>query len=190
MADSTIDSENIKLKSNWPNGYSLSHQQTPPLDGFTGSEHHNVATAKFPLGTMIRVYNRSADAGVDGWSTFIYGQTKDTIAAAKEVCQPALAGSPYAVSSTVASAIQANDLSNLCMVSISAMTDEYYGWFYCDGVVPEAYVSALGGNYPTDGNLIIGVFGVGAGAGANGVFEPADGTGLAGYCGYSDAADA
>jgi hypothetical protein len=40
--------------------------------------------------------------------------------------------------------------------TLSLMTDDYYGWFWCGGVVPEWSVSDMGGNFNTNGVLEIG----------------------------------
>ena len=150
MAAGTIDSELFFLSSKWPQGQSKSFHYTKPTDGFTSSDHHNVETAAFDVGTQILVRNHNTEAGIDGNSMFIYLQAADAIAAAKEICVPAHATIPTKVSSTKASALQANDVSGTVAISISAMTDEYFGWFWCDGVCPEEYVSALGGTYICD----------------------------------------
>jgi len=43
--------------------------------------------------------------------------------------------------------------SLLAAVALSAMTNERWGWFWCGGICPESFVSGLGGNYETDGDI-------------------------------------
>lgn len=167
MADSTIATESVILINNWPNGEIPSLFNTQPRDGFAGAETHNVATAAYQVGSMIRHWNDGTGDGVEGWCTFMYGQNKTTaIAAALEVCQPADAAAPYAVSSTKANALIANDISGLGAVSIAAMTAAYYGWFWVEGVSPTGLdgLSAMDGDLPTDSAVIIGQACIGAGA--------------------------
>jgi hypothetical protein len=32
-------------------------------------------------------------------------------------------------------------------IALSAMTEDYFGWFWCGGLCPEFWVPALGGNF-------------------------------------------
>ena len=152
-ADSTIDSELFTLQDNWPN--TSGPCEDAPTDGFTGADSHNVVSPKYTVGQKVQVFNKSTSAGKDGYSTFIYlrfGTAGGTTMAAKQFCAPE--------SATVWSTVT-NDpdttvgLSNgLCAVGLSAMTTNYYGWFWCGGVCPEAFVSGLAGNYATNGTII------------------------------------
>jgi len=174
--DSTVAVESVVLLDTWPAGPTKSFDGGVPLDGFTGADHHNVASAAFQVGMKAQVYNPgTTNPGVAGYSTFIYLQTKDAVTAALELCQPASTTDIHAVSSTLASAIIANDISPLMAVSLSAMTDEYFGWFWCAGVAPVDFVAALGtvGDIATDGAVIIGLCTLGAGvSGDLGKLEP------------------
>lgn len=159
MADENVDSEYLMLFDNWP------QDPTPilqaPTGGFTGSTVHNTAAALHRLGEKALVRNHASVAGLDGWCTFIYLQLSNTggpTPAAKQWVVPTAAASgPYVVT---------ND-PDVCLVStgclltaclISPMTDQRFGWFWCGGVVPEEYVSGMGGDYDTDGNLAVGPF--------------------------------
>jgi len=154
MADATIDSELIRLEcGQWgPARYALL-----PQDGFTGALHHNVAAAAYPLGTVLAVWNDGAAAGVSGLSEFVYLQIETTGApthAVKQVVTQDVAGTPMKVTNDPDSAVGISGMP--CAVSISAMTDAYYGWFWCGGVCPEEFVSALGGTYATDDSVTAG----------------------------------
>jgi len=173
MADKTIPAEAVILINNWPDGVIPALVANSPDDGFTGSAHHNVSAAKYKVGTMAKVYNiGSTGTSVHGWATLMYAQTKDAIAAAYELCSPASTTDIYAVSSTLTSAIIADDISMMCATSISAMTDEYYGWFLVGGVCPGDWITALAtGDFPTSNDVIIGQAVCGAGAGTKHTLE-------------------
>ena len=156
MADSTLDSELLYLINPWgpPN--------TEPslLDDIIGAQHHNVETAFFPVGSVVNLWNDSGDAGKDGWSQFVYLQIELTGAptsAAKQVVVPDSATVWYTVTNDPDGCI-ANSGTGDCLfgVTLSVMTDGYYGWFWCGGVCPEARVSDLAGNHATEGNVVAG----------------------------------
>ena len=134
--------------------------QDTPEDGFTGSGHHNVATAVFDVGTKIQVYNTGVSAGVAGWSALIYGKlaTQDStnILAARHFCAlDSTSPTPYEFTNEAANYIGAG--VSPAVVGLSAMTSLYFGWFWCGGVCPEEFVSALGGDYYTLGDVAIGL---------------------------------
>lgn len=134
MADSTILAKYIVLQDTIQG--SVNPNLPQPVGGFTGSEHHNVATEKYPVGTKIQVYDETAK----GYSTFVYlknGTASSLAIAAGQVMIPAGATQ----NSAYATYIYTNDpddgvLGGNCAVALSAMTDDYYGWFWCDGVAP------------------------------------------------------
>ena len=157
MADSTLDSELFTLYDNWPGRPDPGLSQDPPRDGFDGADHHNVAAAVFQVGGKIQVYNRG-DTGKAGFSTFIYLQvgTQDatTVLAAKSIVAPDSSTSWYKVSNDPARAIVLP--TGMAAVALGAMTNAYYGWFWCGGVCPEEAISGLGGTYATEGNVVAG----------------------------------
>ncbi len=175
MADKTIPGEHVILINNWPRAYAPSLFNTPPDGGFAGSAHYNVAVAKYQVGIMSVNWNDGLGTGVEGWYTMMYGQNKTTATAAGlEVCQPADAEAPYAISSTVANALIVNDISMMGAISFGVLTAAYYGWFWVEGVAPSgAYglTSIFPGDIPTSNLVIVGQACVGAGAGAKGVLE-------------------
>ena len=175
MADGTIAAESIVLIDNWPGTPIKSLEGGVPLDGFTGSDHHNTEAAQYQIGTKAQVYNKGDYGdGVAGFSTFMYLKNSTTaIAAAMELCQPASATNVYEVSSTHTDAIILNGISPLMAVSISAMTASYYGWFVVGGVTPSDFVNAMDSDYPTDDAVdALGLVTCGEGAGAKSVLEP------------------
>jgi len=124
-----------------------------PKDGFTGAEHHNVATAVYPLGTVIQVYNKTL--GVAGYSQFVYGklETQDAtnVTFARCICTLHTDAVPTDFTNDNA----ADLASNACVIAISAMTVDYFGWFWCGGVCPEDFVSGLGGFYNCDDSVAL-----------------------------------
>jgi len=161
MGDSTLDSELFVLFDRWPGRAERIEADKKPLGGFTGATHHNVGTPQYEAGKKLCVWNDGDTAGIDGMSTFIYlkyaGTGAETLAA-KQVCVPA--------SATVWSEVT-NDPdygsagivtgSALACVALGVMTDTYWGWFWCGGVVPEALIAALGGDFATEGNVVAGM---------------------------------
>jgi len=146
MADGTLDSELFYLLDRLP-GYP-NPLLTTPVGGFTATACHNVATAAYPIGTKIQVYN--VTAGAAGYSTFVYGklaaQDATNILAPRHFCTTfATTPVPFEFTNEVATYIGA--AVSPAVVALSAMTTARYGWFWCAGVCPEDYVAALGGNY-------------------------------------------
>ena len=152
MADSTIDSELFMLIDNWPGVARRVSPDNLPNGDIISAVHHNVTTAVFPIGDKIVVRNRSAVAGDDGDSTFIYLKglaitEANPACAAKQLCVPSLAGTPYQVTND---SDQCLDVSGCPLVAVllSVMTFTHavtkYGWFWCGGVAPEAMVAAMG----------------------------------------------
>jgi len=151
MADKTIDSELFILYDNMPGAPDPTVYNSPPPDGFTGADHHNVATAKYPIGMKIQVYC-DGSVGKEGFAIFQYlrlgTQNPDAALAAKDFCVCDSATVWYEMTNDKAGTA-VNLSSGACAVALSAMTDAYYGWFWVAGVCPEQYVSGLGGNYVT-----------------------------------------
>jgi len=168
MANSVIRTNLVILKDNWPG---VAQIGTRPLGGFTGAQHHNVVEAEvYKLGTKIAWYNAGVTAGSSrqGWSTFIYLKlgTQDTTSAfaALHICAPSActeagaATQPYVVTNDGTTSGSAK--MGLCAVGLSAMTNNYYGWFWCGGVVPYDEVAALAGDLVTDTTVAIGDIGM------------------------------
>jgi hypothetical protein len=147
-----IDSEEIVLFNHW--GAAVSFEE--PKDGFTGSEHHNVAAAAFPVGTVVQVYC-DGSVGKIGYSQFVYlkleMQDATNVLAARMVCALHTDKEITDVTNEVATALA--DAGGFCAVGLSAMTVDYYGWFWCGGVCPEQYVTALGGWYATNDSVAV-----------------------------------
>jgi len=153
MADSVIDDALIVLTDQWP-GAAL-QTAAVPTGGFTGSSHHNVATAVYRLGTKVQVY----DTTNNGWSTFIYlkleSQHATNVLAAKHICALHSDAAMTDVTNDPAADITAQK-GPIC-VGLSAFTDaDYYGWFWCGGVCPVSFVPALEDDYKTTNAVAIG----------------------------------
>ena len=160
--DGTLDSELFLLIDNWT-GPIISDQ--PPVGGFLSPLEHNVAEPVHLLGSKIQIRNRTAIAGDDGFTTFIYlkglGKTgANPTVAAKQFVTVTTTSAPYQVSNDKDQVMQATGCP-LAAVCLSVMTFTQtvirFGWFWCGGVCPEQYVRTLGGNFPTkDGAVITG----------------------------------
>jgi hypothetical protein len=133
MADTTILAKYIVLQDTVQGNVNSNLPQ--PVGGFTGSEHHNVATAKYDVGTKVQVYDETSK----GYSTFVYlknGTAAATIAAGQVMIPAGATQNP-----TYLTYVYTNDpddgiVGGNCAIALSAMTDDYYGWFWCGGVAP------------------------------------------------------
>jgi len=163
MAESTLDSERFVLLDNWPGVARRVHPDHLPGDSIIAAGHHNVTAPVFDVGEKIVVRNRSAVAGTDGDSTFIYlkglGITEaNPTCAVKQLVVPAIVGEPYRVTNDMNQCLD-NTGSLFAAVLLSIMTFTHavikYGWFWCGGVCPEAMVSDLSGNFATEDNVAV-----------------------------------
>lgn len=164
MADATLDSELFVLNDNWPGVARRVHPDRLPNDSIVSALHHDIATAKFDVGEKIVVRNRSAIAGDDGDSTFVYLKflaitEANPTPAAKQIVVPSLAGTPYQVTNDPDQCLMKTGCG-LAAVMLSVMTFTHavarHGWAWCGGVCPEAMVAALAGNYATDDSVAVG----------------------------------
>jgi len=126
--------------------------QSPPTDGFTGADHHDVVTAAFLVGTKVQVYNHSSVAGLDGWSIFMYAKLEEedatNVTAARVLCVAESGGTPYDLTNEVATDL--GPTVSPVAVCLGALTENSFGWYFVGGVVPEEWVSGLGGFYGAD----------------------------------------
>lgn len=139
MADQTIKSIYIVLNDT-VRGYP-SPDQSVPADGFAGATHHNVATPVYPVGTKKYVYIDS----LKGWSGLTYlknGVAPGVAIAAGQVMIPddVTNNSGYLPTQFTADPDEGL-LASAAAIAISAMTDNYYGWFWTDGVCPVGHGS-------------------------------------------------
>ena len=155
MANGVIDSNLIVLYDLWPGVASVVGEL--PTDGIANTTDNNVAAATRRYGEKVTVYN--ATAGVAGYATFVYLQmgTQDaTAAAVKSACVNDSASLWYQLTNDMDSCIAIS--GGLMAYAIGTVTDAYWGFFWCAGVVPEDFVSTIGGNFVTDGTLTPGGF--------------------------------
>ena len=149
---STIDDTEFQLIDLWP-GYPDPRLGTPK-DGFTGSDHHDVTAAAYPVGTKIQVY----DTSNSGYATFIYLQLVDedgtNVLLAKNIVAWDASALSYGVTNEAAGDLLAD--MGPAAISISDVTKARYGWFWCGGVCPVTFVSDLDGDYATDGDVTAG----------------------------------
>jgi hypothetical protein len=157
MADSTMDSLEVILIDNWPGVARLiTHDEIPP-GGFTGALHHNVPAPKYPPGEKLCVWNPST-LGCEGMATMIYLRVGTQVGiAAKTFVTTGSATIVYVVQDSPDAIIGPKDGGALVAVAISAITDAYYGWFWCGGVAPETLCPDLGGTYATDDSVVAGL---------------------------------
>jgi hypothetical protein len=165
MTDSTLDTKLFILYDLWPTRCFL--DSGPRY--FNQDPNHNVATAKYPVGAKVKVRNEGRSTSlIYGESTFIYLKLEmqdatNVLAAKMFVSQHSDAAgggdSIWDATNEVASDLGAT-FGPIAM-GISAMTTDYYGWFWCGGPCPEEYVLSgatysLDGNCGTDGTVAIG----------------------------------
>jgi len=152
----TIDDASFFLQDNWPG--SAPYNAETPIDGFAeaADQHHAQSEEVFPLGIKFQVYN-DGSAGPKGYSTFIYlkvGTQDATAIAAKSFVVPESATNLFQVSNDPSQALYLP--TGLVAVALSAIANGEYGWFWCGGVCPVQYVSALNGNYVQDDTIVAG----------------------------------
>lgn len=115
-----------------------------PYGGIVGATHHNTATAIYPIGTVLQLFNSgtglptgTTTVGSEGWTEFVYGRfDKGAQNAAKGVL-----AMPKVVTEIFDFTPDEDDCGGaaagfLSVVTISVMTDDYYGWFWSGGVCP------------------------------------------------------
>jgi hypothetical protein len=163
MTNSTIDNSKIILFDKFPGVPST--VRGLPVDGFTGADHHNVLTPYYPIGTKIQVY----DVTNKGYATMIYlqyiaGTKAATLAlAAGQFCCPPIAANASSGQAAVNVYYKVTDDASEALVqgpiavALSAMTTTYYGWFWCGGVCPISFVTALDTTFTTNGDLGAGL---------------------------------
>ena len=134
MADSTILAKYIVLQDTVQGEVNPNMPQ--PVGGFIGSSHHNVATPEFDPATKIQVYDETSK----GYATFVYlknGTASATALVAGTIMVPAGASANSALLTYIYTNNKTDSiLGASCVVALSAMTDDYYGWFWCGGVAP------------------------------------------------------
>jgi len=156
MADKTITVQGVILYDRWP-GTPID----PPLtysDMTAATVGHNLAAPMWPVGTKWEIYCKGdpADQGVGynlGWSTFIYlkgaADFSTAVAAAVTVlCVPdetiaAADASTILYTMVCDSDSTTHETMGPVAMCLSAMTNNYYGWFWCGGVCPVEYVPGL-----------------------------------------------
>jgi len=143
MADSTIAVELVKLTSGqWgpcvefnmiPDGGFASTGTTGKSGGF------NSATAIWPVGTTIGVYQDGVTAGVKGVTELTYLQVGTQNAAvaiaAGSVCTQDSATDPNVITNDPDDCLLLE--GGLCAIALGAVADASYAWFWTGGVAPE-----------------------------------------------------
>jgi hypothetical protein len=103
-----------------------------------GYVHHNKsATPYYPKGMKVRYYNET----LEGYGTCIYlkySEGAETLAAGYPVGIDEANDTNYSVTGDQSTIGDGTPLA----IALSAMTDTYWGWFWCGGVCPDFYTSA------------------------------------------------
>ena len=164
MATENLSYAKFILVDNWP-GVPVTVSDIP-TNGFTGSGHHNTSDEVFPIGTKMQVYCDGTD-GTKGYATLVYlkfgAEDSSTDLAAKGIVVQDDAATWFSVTNDPAAAL--NVPTGLAAVAISAMAEGNYGWFWCGGVCPTQYASALAGAFLTDESVVAGPFAAGSDGG-------------------------
>lgn len=152
----TIDSELIFLMNKWGVAPDPAYQDTiPDGDGtWSGANSQNVEVPLYPIGAVIQCYNDGSVAGQSGPYEMIYLRAEEAIAAVKYLCVPGADDDHFSVTDNISNALDATNVK--VGIAVAAMTSQYYGWFWCGGVCPEAIESDMGGDYTTNASLEIG----------------------------------
>lgn len=133
MTAYNVLSYKLTLFDNWPGtiDYNLPEADVNG-NHFTNAAHHNVATAKFPIGKKIGYFDNTCQ----GESILIYlrnqADTHATASALGQVGTHLVGGTWYDVSNAGDEMLP----NNPPVVYLSLMTDAYFGWFWCGGVCP------------------------------------------------------
>lgn len=134
MADSTIKSIYLVLEDKMPGD--VNFNTGIPVDGFAGASHHNVASPAFPVGQKRQVYIDS----LKGNSVLVYLQNgvapSVPIAAGQVMVIDDVTNNPNYYPTKVTADPDEGLLGGPAVIAISAMTNNYYGWFWCSGVCP------------------------------------------------------
>ena len=178
--EGTVLCTDVVLADSWPKWDSPSDL---PIDNFTGTPGgHNVETATYQLGTKMTYYDTSSG----GPSTLIYlrfgaAGGDETLACGSLVkveSETNNTGELYYMVNNDNDAQMFDPGVGPFAVAISAMTDNYYGWFWCDGHAPQdkitAFATATMYTYLTAAHGDAGPFMVGdhASEDSNGCVEP------------------
>lgn len=117
-----------------------------PMDGITGAIHHNIeaatdATRVYRVGEICTVWHRGdSPDSIKGFTEFVYGRfdhDTDAVTAIREVVQPSVITNLFDFGDDVDQVA----CGGFGVVTISLMTDNYYGWFWSGGVAPIDFVN-------------------------------------------------
>ncbi len=127
-----------------------------PTDGFTGSDHHDVTTAAYPLGMKIQVYDTTSS----GLSVFIYlaqiAPTGSNIVGPRHIVGWDDEALSYGVTTEAGTDVLDDMGPAAIALSLMDTNQTSYGWYWCDGVCPVTFVPALDGLYAADTTVVKG----------------------------------
>ena len=166
MADSTTNLQHFVLYDLWPGV--PDQRLSVPTGGFTGATHHGVATAAYPVGTKIQVYN-TGTTGRAGWATFIYLKLEMEDATTTVEAKSLLAQHTDAIDGTAGSFYDVtNEVASILTTGVGPVayclndwTVDTFGWAWCGGVAPTEFVAAITGTVNTLGTVAVGPVGWG-----------------------------
>lgn len=163
MVDSTLSTDWVILIGG---RFGLPVDDKVPLGGFAGASHHNVATAVYRPGTVKAVpiigYPTVLHGGTAEFVYLQYDGTGATAMVARDICVPAnigASGNWYQFTNDPDATNAVEDGHGWAVVALGDMTDDYYGWFWCGGPVPEDHEADLAGVFLTSGaDIAVGTF--------------------------------
>ena len=173
MANSVIDSELVILRDNWPeianNNAAGPFNAGAPASGSDQNWYVAGDTPPHPVGTKFTGYQEGGTGIPRGTYTLIYLQvgtqnpdialscaaaTNKCVCCPEDASENGTAIQIYTVTND--SAGTTSEPTGLCAIALSAMTNSYYGWFWCGGVAPISIVPGLAGDIPTANSFQIG----------------------------------
>lgn len=121
----------------------------------TNPTHQNVATRYYDPGYTIEIFDSTKNA----WCKFAYMQV-GSVSGTHSIAAKTICG--LEIDSSVFTGKVSNDTQNSkvalggpCLIALSAMTDEYWGFFQVAGPIAVGLLSTLDGNFDTDGNVAV-----------------------------------
>lgn len=154
------DAKIIYTGAGWAN--TIVRQDVPAADVngaiFTNAAFHNVSKPAYPVGTVMQIIDSSTKTpALFRYMQMGTAQSSNAIAV-KDLVGMQLAAGAWDGKLTNDSTTALDKGPGL--VALSAITNDYYGWWFQAGQVPVGTVSGLDGNHVTDTNLVVATPGV------------------------------
>ncbi|MCP4645343.1 MAG: hypothetical protein GY851_33175, partial [bacterium] len=129
----------------------------------------NASAAAHPVGTKWTGFQKGSTGVPRGNYTLIYllvgtqnpdislscaAGTNKCVCCPEDASENGTATQMYTVTNDAATTT--SEPSGLCAIAMSAVTNAYYGWFWCGGVAPISICAGLAGDIPTADSFQIG----------------------------------